>query len=52
MTYPVLLFEICYNLRPQEEFFEKLPFLDPHLFGLTSRIFDDTFFGGTDESPY
>ena len=25
------LFEICNNLRSQEAFFEKSPFLDPHL---------------------
>ena len=34
--------------------FFKLPFLDPHIFYLTIRIFDDTytFSGGTDEPPY
>ena len=32
-------------------FFENLPFLDPHLFWLTSRIFADTFFVGTDKPP-
>ena len=35
----------------RKHFFEKLPFLDPHLFWLTSRIYDDTFFGGTNEPP-
>ena len=39
-----------YNLRKQF-FFEKLPFLDPLLFWLSSRIFDDTFFSGMDEPP-
>ena len=39
-----------YDLRKQF-FFEKLSFLDPHLFWLTSRIFDDTFFTEMDEPP-
>ena len=33
-------------------FFEKWPFLDPRLFWLTSRIFDDTFLGWTNKPPY
>ena len=33
-----------YHLR--KHYFEKMPFLDPHLFWLTKSIFDDTFFSG------
>ena len=39
-----LLLEIFY-LR--KHFFEEISFLDPHLFGLTKRIFDDRIFFGS-----
>ena len=44
-----LQFEI-YDLKKHS--FEKMPFLDTHLFCLTKRIFDETFFGGSDDPPY
>ena len=33
-------------------FFEKISFLNPHLFRLTKTFIDNTFFGGSDEPPY
>ena len=35
----------------RKHFFEKISFLDPHLFRLTKTKIDDTFLGGSDNQP-
>ena len=35
----------------RKHFFEKISFLDPHLFRLTKTFRDDTSFGGSDDPP-